>query len=472
MMIEKNSYYKQILEEIYRILCENFPDINCEKGSLEDKVLAEDVLKTLKRFIEEYNSYKEQLEGYSLTLEAHLEELSQTYEELSTMFTVSKILSRDINPYELMQDFLNAILNSIPSESAGVLLFHNENEEFFTTDDNPKWQEILNFTRKLFENSRKDVIISEPEDTAFEGIKNFISIPITSNEKIWGYMVLFNKLNGDFYIAADRKILESAAMQLGFSLQNYDYIRKEIERQRLREQLNIAKNIQTSLLPREFPSNDYFEIYAKTLPAIFVGGDYYDIVERNDGNYLIAFADVSGKSVPAALLMSSIRTIVRNFGNYTDEILDFVHRVNRMITNDTPIDQFTTMVLMLLDVKKMKIEVCNAGHNPVIILEKKNGSKKIEATGIPFGIIANFEYETVTLNLGKGDTIFMYTDGISEARNINGEEFGHDRILTILNNVKSKSSKEIVEEIIEEVTKFSKGMNQHDDITAMAIKIF
>jgi len=471
MFVGMNNHERNILKEIYRILCENILDPDCKEEIVDEEVLGKKILKILKRFIDEYNSYKEQLEGYSLTLEAHLEELSQTYEELSTMFTITKILSKSINPYELIPDFLDAVLNSIPSESAGVMLFLNGKEEFFTNNSDPKWEKVFEFIRKLFEISRKDVIISEPGDSPVDGTKSFISVPITSGKKIWGYMVLFNKLNGDFYTAADRKILESTTMQLAFSFQNYDYIQKEIERQRLQEQLNIAKSIQANLLPREFPKSDKFEMYAKTLPAIFVGGDYYDVVKREDGKYLIVFSDVSGKSVPAALLMSSIRTIVRNLGNYADEILNFARKVNEMITNDTPTDQFTTMVLILLDIEKMKMDICNAGHNPVIVIKKNGELKKIESNGIPFGIISDFEYDYTSLNLDSGDLVFLYTDGISEARNKTGEEFGHERIIETLSYLKDKSPKEVVEGIIEKVTEFSKDAHQHDDITALAIKI-
>lgn len=472
MPIEEDKKEREILKQIYRILCENIPTFDCEEDMVNEQVLGEKVLKILKKFIDEYNSYKEQLEGYSLTLEAHLEELSQTYEELSTMFTITKILTKSINPYELIPDFLDAVLNSIPSESAGITLFLNGEERFFTNNNDPRWGEVFEYIRKLFEISRKDVIISEPDDSPISGTKSFISVPIISAKKIWGYMVLFNKLNGDFYTAADRKILESTATQLAFSLQNYDYIQKEIERQRLQEQLDIAKSIQTSLLPRKFPKNDKLEIYAKTLPAIFVGGDYYDVVKRKDGKYLIVFSDVSGKSVPAALLMSSIRTIVRNLGNHADEILNFARKVNEMITNDTPEDQFTTMVLALLDIEKMKMDVCNAGHNPTIIIKKNGELKKIESNGIPFGIISDFEYSYTPLDLNNGDLIFMYTDGISEARNEKGEEFGHERITEVLSFFKDKSPNEVVEGIIERVIEFSKNTHQHDDITALAIKIF
>lgn len=466
-----NDDCRQIISQIYDLLCRNFGEINCKDSYPKEDKIVEDTLKMLQKFIEEYNSYKEQLEGYSLTLEAHLEELSQTYEELSTMFSISKIFSKNINPYELMDDFLKTILNSVPSESAGIILFNNEKEEIFKIGSNLHWEKVLEFVHEMFKNSRKDVIISEPSDKIIEGLESFILVPVVSGEKLWGYVGLFNKLNGDFYIAADRKILESAAMQLGLSLRNYEYLKQEIERQRLQEQLNIAKNIQSGLLAKDFPRTGSFEIYAKTIPAIFVGGDYYDIVKREDGKYLIVFADVSGKSVPAALLMSSIRTIVRNFGVYPEPVLSFAKKINRMITNDTPDDQFTTMILMVFDPQELEAEICNAGHNPMIVVNE-NGVKKVEATGIPFGIIEDFEYETVSIKLKNNDLIFVYTDGISEARNVNGEEFGHDRIIAHLTEEKFNDVKTIVEKLIDQVIQFSNGVNQHDDITAMAIKIF
>lgn len=469
--MSQNDDCRRIISKIYDFLCQKFGDTDCQKRPLKEEEIVEDVWKMLQKFVEEYNGYKEQLEGYSLTLEAHLEELSQTYEELSTMFSISKILSKNINPYELIEDFLKAILNSVPSESAEIILFTDGEEKILKIGSNLHWEKVLEFIREMFKNSRKDVIISEPGDKIIEGIKNFILVPIISGDKLWGYMGLFNKLNGDFYVAADRKILESAAMQLGFSLRNYEYLKQEIERQKLQEQLNIAKDIQSRLLPKDFPRTENFEVYAKTVPAIFVGGDYYDIVKREDGKYLIVFADVSGKSVPAALLMSSIRTIVRNFGVYSEPVLSFAKKINRMITNDTPEDQFTTMILMVFDPQKLEVEVCNAGHNPMIVISK-NDVKKVDATGIPFGIIEDFEYEAVNIKLKSGDLIFIYTDGISEARNDKGEEFGHDRIIAYLTEKNTNNAKIIVEKLIDQVMQFSTGVNQHDDITAMAIKIF
>ncbi|MCD6442906.1 MAG: SpoIIE family protein phosphatase [Thermotogae bacterium] len=433
--------------------------------------LLDAILEMTKEMLKDYKNYREQLENYSLTLESHLEELSRTYEELYALFTVTQILTKHMDPYEALEEFLNALVNAIPSKSAGVYLLKDDERILRTLRDDEIWKPLEKFLEESMIKDMKNVIISEKKDEPVEGIENFLCVPVLSGEKLWGYIVMFNKVDGAFYTAGDRKILESAATQLAFSIRNYEYLKERIERERLKEQLTIAKDIQQGLLPKSFPRNEYFEVFAKTIPTIFVGGDYYDVVELKNGDYLFVMADVSGKGIPAALLMSSLRSVLRAWSDTLRSLGEFVQRLNRVIYRDTPDDRFITMMSLILKPKERKLVLCNAGHDPVILVEPNSMIENITSVGIPLGIFDEAEYEEREFNLKPGNMLVLYTDGIVEARNPTGEEYGFERLEDLLVKIREFDSESVVNRIIKNVKDFSASAPQHDDMTVMVIKV-
>lgn len=236
-------------------------------------------------------------------------------------------------------------------------------------------------------------------------------------------------------------------------------------------ELEIAHEIQESFLPHEMPFLNGFDIYALNIPAKEVGGDFYDFIPISEDKMGITIADVSGKSVPAALFMAFSRTILRAKAIGNPGVADVIEDVNKMIASDAQSGMFVTLFYAILDLKKRTLEYVNAGHNPPVMFIRKTGHLELlSSKGIALGAVDNIELEERKINIKSGDTVVFYTDGVTEAVNKEDEQFGEERLFKLVKKNKDLSAKEIVEIIKKTVISFSGDRSQFDDITLMVLK--
>lgn len=235
-------------------------------------------------------------------------------------------------------------------------------------------------------------------------------------------------------------------------------------------ELNIASNIQESMLPKVFIKRDDIDIYATLSSAKEVGGDLYDFYIK-DGKLYFAIGDVSGKGVPAALFMAITRSAHRFISGLGLPVEKVAYNINNSFADGNESEMFVTMFLGNIDLKTRKMEYCNSGHNPIIIITPDGGARFLHAkANIAAGLFENFSYEGESIMLEKGTRILLYTDGISEAETRSKDLFGEERLLAYANGAsKNLSSKEFTEGLLSDVRKFTDGNDQNDDITVMTI---
>ncbi|MFW6263873.1 MAG: hypothetical protein ACOC34_07570, partial [Thermotogota bacterium] len=283
---------KKKLEELLKRI-EQISDMEVEKTANNSSLPEsgeEYIVSVLNQGIEklenELVNYKNQLEESSIMLETQLEEISKTYEELSTLYEVTRILSQTLDPVSVVENLVESIRNSIPSEGIGIYFSYLGVDEFFcTVNEHSKIKEKLEDCKKFVIEylSKEDVkiLMLETKDLERFGISRIIQsmmiIPISSNSKCYGGIVLVNRELGGIFTAGDRKLLESIANQIHFSIENFIFLEEKIEQERIREQISIAKEIQNSLLPSVIIQPENTEIAASFYPAIEVDGDYYDV---------------------------------------------------------------------------------------------------------------------------------------------------------------------------------------------------
>ncbi|HNT95042.1 MAG TPA: PP2C family protein-serine/threonine phosphatase, partial [Thermotogota bacterium] len=268
----------------------------------------------------------------------------------------------------------------------------------------------------------------------------------------------------------DRKLLESISNQIFFGLENFQFLQDKIQQERFFEQLEIAKKIQESLLPQKIPQLRRLDIACHFEPAVEVAGDYYDIIHTGDNVFLV-IADVSGKGVPASLLMSSFRSTVRIFLSVTEELPRLVEKVNDHIAQNEIADRFITGLFVTLDLRTGLIKYVNAGHDP-LLLYRPSEDRFFEITndGIPTGIFQGETYVESEYTLLPGDVFILYTDGIPEARNEEKEEFGFTRMQEVLRSNCENSAEAISAALTRSLKQFVDSAPQHDDITYMILK--
>ena len=242
----------------------------------------------------------------------------------------------------------------------------------------------------------------------------------------------------------------------------------------LQKELDIATLIQTTLLLKSFPAfpdRKEFDIHAKMIPAKEVGGDLYDLFLIDKNRLGIVIGDVSGKGIAAALLMAVCKTLIKVTalkGLPTDTVL---YEVNNIIHKESPSNMFVTLFYGILDIRNGTFEYSNGGHNLPILISLDGKSKQIENVGgLLLGAISGIEYESNRIKLNGGETLFFFTDGITEAFNKAEEEFNEEQLLEIVSNKNDYSAQNLVEFVIKSVKTFTNGTEQSDDITCVSLK--
>ncbi len=238
----------------------------------------------------------------------------------------------------------------------------------------------------------------------------------------------------------------------------------------LQNELNVASQIQQSILPTLFPQGDNYEIYASMEPARNVGGDFFDVLILEDGLIGLAIADVSDKGVPAALFMMSSRTLLKGAAIGMGEPGQVLGEVNDLLHEDNDTGMFVTILYAVYNPFTGELAYANGGHNSPLIVHPDGSSYLLPLTGgIALGVAPGLPYQQQTVNLAPGEIAFLYTDGVTEAMNEEGEEFGVERLQEVFASNPPSNMKEANEAVFSAVSEFAGDTPQSDDITCLAV---
>lgn len=242
--------------------------------------------------------------------------------------------------------------------------------------------------------------------------------------------------------------------------------------ERYESELNIASNIQKQMLPYSFHKTEKFDIYGKLTPAKEVGGDLYDFLVRD--NYLyIAIGDVSGKGVPAALYMAITRFAFNFISNLGFSVDDVMVKINDAFCKGNSMMMFVTMFIAVINLDTYEMEFCNAGHNPIVVKDPDGSVRYLHAkSNLAIGLVDDFAYVKESLQLCKGSRLLLYTDGVTEAEDIDKNQYGEDRLLEFIRNISgADSSQDVIDNLFASVKVFTGENAQNDDITALTVKL-
>ena len=277
-------------------------------------------------------------------------------------------------------------------------------------------------------------------------------------------LILIYLLTGSFIWNRIRTMAINNELQSAYTI-----IKKHSDR--MKEELDVGYKIQMSMLPVKFPSRKELSLFAHIKPAQEVGGDYYDFLMINKDKLYFSIGDVSGKGVPSALFMAITKTLIKSNLQHNHNPSDIVSNVNEEIARDNPSCMFITLMVCILDLKTGEMSFTNAGHN-FPYMRKRDGSiiALKQTHGPAVGIISNNIYHQDTVKLEKGDVLFLYTDGITEAFNRDKILFGEERLLKVLKSTSTNNIEDFSHFVLNKVSSFSQGMTQHDDITLLSLK--
>jgi len=260
-------------------------------------------------------------------------------------------------------------------------------------------------------------------------------------------------------------------MSVDLKLHVEELKRTTAEKERLIREIEIARDIQQSFLPDHAPLIEGIDIAAVTVPARIVGGDFYDYIPLEKNKWGLVIADVSGKGVPAALFMALSRTLMRASATVAVSAAEALNHVNTLIIQDSKASMFVTLFYAIFDADTRSLKYSNAGHNPPLFISAAAGDiATLKAHSAPLGIMPDIKAKTEELILKKGDSIMLYTDGVTEAANEKGEQFEIGRLERAFSENRNLSAEQIINRVEQEISLFAGGQPQYDDITIMIIK--
>jgi len=247
---------------------------------------------------------------------------------------------------------------------------------------------------------------------------------------------------------------------------------EEVAKQKLEEEMKMARQIQARLLPGTIPSLNGVQMQAVNISSKQVSGDYYDLVEREDGKLGLVIADVSGKGMPASILASNIQAALRAQLDTCESPGEVLERINRQIHASTDPQHFATLFLAIFDPEDRSLLFSSGGHNPPVVARADGKLELLEAGGLPLGAFDFGTYEEDKIVLSEGDLVFFYTDGLTETKGPDGDEdYGEDRLNDLLQEQRSQSVDEIIDLIKVRLHEFSGRQEADDDITMIGLKI-
>jgi phosphoserine phosphatase RsbU/P len=305
--------------------------------------------------------------------------------------------------------------------------------------------------------------ISRPET------RSELAVPLISEEKTIGAFNLEND-RLDAYRPRDVRLLMSMANQAAISVQRAQLYRELLRRQRLHDEVEIARRIQQSFLPASEPELPGFAVSGTTVPSLEVGGDSYDTIRINKDHLGIMVADVAGKGIPAALILATFGAAMRSEVRSQYAIRRILRNVNTLLIETTEPGRFVTGVYGVLDMAQSIFTYSNAGHNLPLLLRRDGRLETLNAGGPILGVFPEAVYEEGRIDLAEGDVIFFYTDGASEGKNPAGEEFGVERLEDLLKRHAGRSAGEIRLAIQEEILRHCDGKAE-DDVTLVVLKV-
>jgi serine phosphatase RsbU (regulator of sigma subunit)/pSer/pThr/pTyr-binding forkhead associated (FHA) protein len=291
---------------------------------------------------------------------------------------------------------------------------------------------------------------------------------LPSEERSIGVLYLDSKERGTLTAEHTQTALDTLATEAGVAIENARLYRETLEKARIEHELRIAAEIQRALLPEGTHNGPFYEASGTSVSARTIGGDFYDLLELQDGAFAFLLGDVSGKGPAAALLTSKILGIFSAFATAGGSPSETILQLNRVLARRAIGARYATTIYARLS-GDGALDFCSAGHNPALVFGE-DGLRRLDAGGVPVGLFETADYTSSRVALKPGDTIVIYSDGVTEAQNEAGEEFGEARLVEVAQQLHGRPAAEVLTGIVQAVQQFAHGAEQSDDITALIVR--
>ena len=306
---------------------------------------------------------------------------------------------------------------------------------------------------------------------ALLGVRSVLAVPLAVREsEVFGIVYADSPTYEATFGEEHLNILTTLASVASIRVENATLAEERFERERMERELELATEIQQRFQPSAPPQVENYQLQGISFACYEIGGDYYDFIERHDGRMLIALGDVSGKGTAAALLMSSLHAAIHAQTAAKSSLSEMVTSVNQYLAENTPTNRFITFFAGELHPESGKFSYINAGHNPPLVARINGDVEDLESGGFPLGIMPNAEFEQGEITIAPGECVVIFSDGVSEAENPEGEEFGIERLTEVVRKNVGRSAAGIRDKIESSLSSFTRTAPANDDITLVIVK--
>ncbi|NLX12290.1 MAG: PP2C family protein-serine/threonine phosphatase [Phycisphaerales bacterium] len=420
------------------------------------------------------------------TLDSQHVELGHRIEELTAVYNMVGLLAGTLDPQEILDKTARMVCAVMRVKACSIRMLDEATGELTIKAVHNLSNEYLNKGPvKVSENSIDSAAMAGemvhiadapgdprtryPEQARQEGIVSGLVCGLIFRGKAVGVLRAYTG-EPHVFTPFEESLLRAVASQAAALVINARLLKEALEAQRYAHQLAYAGAVQRRMIPQAPPSFDKAEIAAVYRPIFEVGGDYFDFLPFSEGNLGIVIADVSGKGVPASLLMASLRSAFRGHAYHTYHLDKIIAEVNEHMCRDTSAGEFATAFYGVLTPDGRRLTYCNAGHDPPMLL-RDGQIQYLETGGMALGVTLQSKYDRGLVELRSGDVLFLYTDGTVEAMNFNSEAFGRDRLADSLIRYAQSSPQMIAKNILWDIRRFRGLADRTDDLTMVVVKI-
>lgn len=414
--------------------------------------------------------------------------LKKTVEDLLTINELARLITTTMPVDKILDRVVGVSVKAIQAEQGTIsLLDEQENSDPFKTmirkvdvskpigryrlDDHLSGWMLKNRKPLVINDVSTDGMLRGVQLTN-EAIQSILSVPLMCKGKLIGILNVFNKKDSGQFSKDDERLLSIIASQSAQVIENARLYQEEKQLRKYEQELELARNIQQGLIPKELPETKLLDIASFFNPADEVGGDYFDYFNLGKEQIAVVMADVSGHGASAALVMTMLKGIVHALTHEIESPDRVLADINVILNEIAPKDKFVTMVFLVFDLEKKQLRYSNAGHNPLLYYNPElNSCQLLELKGPALGLSNLSVYQEKTLELNPGELILIYTDGVTEAFNEKGEMFEEARLIETVQEVTKERAENIIDHVKGKLHQFKNGASQNDDVAMIAVKV-
>lgn len=408
--------------------------------------------------------------------------------ELECLYQISHLTSTTLDREKLFQEIVEVLSNAFSSKRVSIMFVDDESgklklecavgipEEVHHQIHNSLHEERIS---SRVATTGKPIATNEIQSSGFGRNKRlrynrdaFVCVPIKVKNLPIGVINVSEPVEGVVYDNSAIRMLQTVANQVGSARESNRNYKEHIEHEKIKRELEVMRMLQQAILTTNFKDYANLSMFAKMIPAKSVGGDFYEIFALSETKAGFVVGDVSGKGLPASLFMAISRSVVKAYSIQTEDPGKLMEYTNRIMCEDSRVGMFVTMFYCILDLETGEITYANAGHNQQYVYRPSNDEfYPLSVRGIPVGINSGESYDSLSFHMSAGDTLFCFTDGVTEAVNSEGSQYGMERLKAVVRNFSNMQAATLVNAIIRDVNEWAEEVPQWDDITVLAFKL-